>query len=327
MDDAKDSKARLTRRSFLGLGATAAVVAAGAGLAACSPTAAAESASGASGGFAAASGAASWRTPPSAPDEVAEEAQCDVLVIGLGHAGSCAARAAAEAGAVVYAFEQQEQDARSYMSGGQVGHINSELLKSQGVPEVDELVFMNDWMLRHNNRPNPGLIRKYAANSGACFDWLFGDFIDDPASVVVRQWPANDSYQQEIGGLRGFVGCAHTGDFMTQALDHCAEVVESNGGKIYYGTSGYLLTTDDAGAVTGAYGEKSDGTYVKVDGAQEASSWRAAASAGTQDMLTDLYTESLGLKPEGETLSAGMDQDGSGVALGLLGRAASSTLA
>ena len=82
MDDAKDSKARLTRRSFLGLGATAAVVAAGAGLAACSPTAAAESASGASGGSAAASGAASWRTPPSAPDEVAEEAQCDVLVIG-----------------------------------------------------------------------------------------------------------------------------------------------------------------------------------------------------------------------------------------------------
>ena len=104
MDDAKDSKARLTRRSFLGLGATAAVVAAGAGLAACSPTAAAESASGASGGSAAASGAASWRTPPSAPDDVAEEAQCDVLVIGLGHAGSCAARAAAEAGAVVYAL-------------------------------------------------------------------------------------------------------------------------------------------------------------------------------------------------------------------------------
>ena len=98
-------------------------------------------------------------------------------------------------------------------------------------------------------------------SSGACFDWLFGDFIDDPASVVVRQWPANDSDQQEIGGLRGFVGCAHTGDFMTQALDHCAEVVESNGGKIYYGTSGYLLTTDDAGAVTGAYGETSDGTY------------------------------------------------------------------
>ena len=37
---------------------------------------------------------------------------------------------------------------------------------------------------------------------------------------------------------------------------------------------------------------------------------------GNADMLTDLYTESLGLKPEGETLSAGMDQDGSGVALG-----------
>ena len=302
-----------SRRAFLGLGATAAAVAAGAGLAGCSPSAAGEGDAG--GSSADSSSAASWRVAPTEPSEVSEEIQCDVLVVGLGHAGSCAARAAAEAGAVVCAFEKQEQETHSYMSGGQVGHINSSLLKSQGVPEVDELVFMNDWMLRHNNRPNPGLIRRYAANSGACFDWLFGDFIDDPASVVIRQWPANDAYQEQIGGLRGFIGCAHTGDFMTQALDHCAEVVEQNGGTVCYGTSGYLLITDDSGAVVGAYGEKSDGTYVKVQ-ASKGVVLAGGGFGGNADMLTDLYVESLGLKPEGETLSAGMDQDGSGVALG-----------
>ncbi|WP_139651184.1 FAD-binding protein [Raoultibacter phocaeensis] len=311
-------KSGLSRRAFLGLGAAAVV--AGAGLAGCSPStpADAEAASSKGGSGSSASGsssAAAWRTAPAAPSEVAEEAECDVLVIGLGHAGSCAARAAAEGGATVCAFEKQELDARSYMSGGQVGHINSELLASQGVPEVDELVFMNDWMLRHNNRPNPGLIRRYAANSGACFDWLFGEYIDDPASVVIRQWPANDAYQEQIGGLRGFIGCAHTGDFMTAALDHCAEVVEQSGGTVYYGTSGYLLITDDAGAVTGAYGEKSDGTYVKVT-AMKGVILAGGGFGGNADMLTDLYAESLGLKAEGETLSPGMDQDGSGVALG-----------
>lgn len=317
IDGAEEKRAGLSRRAFLGLGAAAAVVA-GAGLAGCSPSSSAD-AEGASGGSGSAAGgssaSAAWRTAPAAPSEVAEEAECDVLVIGLGHAGSCAARAAAEGGATVCAFEQQEQEAHTYMSGGQVGHINSELLASQGVPEVDELVFMNDWMLRHNNRPNPGLIRKYAANSGSCFDWLFGDFIDDPASVVIRQWPADSAYQEQIGGLRGFIGCAHTGDFMTAALDHCAEVVEQSGGTVYYGTSGYLLITDDSGAVTGAYGERTDGTFVKVT-AKKGVVLAGGGFGGNADMLTDLYAESLALKPEGEALSAGMDQDGSGVALG-----------
>ena len=201
------------------------------------------------------------------------------------------------------------------MSGGQVGHINSNLLKTRGVPEVDELVFMNDWMLRHNNRPNPGLVRRYAANSGACFDWLYSDYITDPEAIEVRQWPANEAYQEEIGGLRGFIGCAHTGDFMTQALDHCAEVVRSKGGEVLYGTSGYLLATDESGAVTGAYGQSADGTFVKVN-ASKGVVLSGGGFGGNEEMLNDLYAESVNLLPEGEMLSAGMDQDGSGVALG-----------
>lgn len=303
----------ISRRAFLGLGAMTAA-AAGAGLAGCSP----QTASSASQTAVAATGtdaAAAWRTAPEAPTEVAREIDCDVLVIGLGHAGSCAARAAAEGGAVVCAFEQQAEEGHSYMSGGQVGHINSNLLKTRGVPEVDELVFMNDWMLRHNNRPNPGLVRRYAANSGACFDWLYSDFITDPEAIEVRQWPANEAYQEEIGGLRGFVGCAHTGDFMTEALDRCAEVVRESGGEVLYGTSGYLLIADDAGAVVGAYGQQEDGTFVKVN-ASKGVVLSGGGFGGNEEMLNDLYAESVNLLPEGEMLSAGMDQDGSGVALG-----------
>lgn len=307
----------LTRRSFLGLGALTAV-AAGAGLAGCSPqasTSASADDAGAAGVSAAGGSVAAWRTAPEAPAEVAREIDCDVLVIGMGHAGSAAARAAAEGGAVVCAFEQQNEEGHSYMSGGQVGHINSNLLKTRGVPEVDELVFMNDWMLRHNNRPNPGLVRRYAANSGACFDWLYSDYITDPEAIEVRQWPANEAYQEEIGGLRGFIGCAHTGDFMTQALDHCAEVVRSKGGEVLYGTSGYLLVTDESGAVTGAYGQSADGTFVKVS-ASKGVVLSGGGFGGNEEMLNDLYAESVSLLPEGEMLSAGMDQDGSGVALG-----------
>lgn len=305
----------MSRRAFLGFGAAAAV-AAGAGLAGCSPQPTlSDTGKGGSAAVSSSDEVAGWRAVPAEPSEVAREIDCDVLVVGLGHAGSCAARAAAEGGAVVCAFEQQPEEGHSYMSGGQVGHINSNLLKTRGVPEVDELVFMNDWMLRHNNRPNPGLVRRYAANSGACFDWLFGDFISDPEAIEVRQWPAHEAYQEEIGGLRGFVGCAHTGDFMNEALDHCAEIVRSSGGEVLYGTSGYLLITDEAGAVIGAYGQQDDGTFVKVNAAKGVV-LSGGGFGGNEEMLNDLYAESVNLLPEGEALSAGMDQDGSGVALG-----------
>ena len=59
-----------------------------------------------------------WRTAPAAPaaEEVVETYDCDVLVIGLGHAGCAALRAASEAGASVAAFEDQAEAARSATS-------------------------------------------------------------------------------------------------------------------------------------------------------------------------------------------------------------------
>lgn len=296
----------VSRRSFIkGAGLASAAVA----------TSAAATGTVAAVGTAVAEETSSWRVAPEAPAEVAEEANCDVLVIGLGHAGSCAARAAAEQGALVCAFEKQAADSRSYMSGGQVGHINSELLKAKGVPEVDELVFMNDWMLRHNNRCNPGLIRAYAANSGKAFDWLFGDWCTDPDAITVRQWPVSDAYQEEVGGLRGFVGCVYTGSFMAEALDACSQAVIDNGGTIYHETTGYLLITDESGAVTGAYGEREDGTFVKVN-ASKGVILCGGGFGGNPDMLNDLYAESKALIPEGEELTGGMDQNGSGIKLG-----------
>ena len=53
----------------------------------------------------------SWRTPPAPiPDsEIAREYSADVIVVGLGHAGTPAVRAAAEAGASVIAIEKMEE--------------------------------------------------------------------------------------------------------------------------------------------------------------------------------------------------------------------------
>ena len=92
---------KLSRRAFLGLGATAAVAAGAAGLAGCAPQQGAGTASaegnGGSGSAAASSVSPTnytpdFLTPPEVPTDIKEEKDCDVLVIGMGLAGTAAAK-------------------------------------------------------------------------------------------------------------------------------------------------------------------------------------------------------------------------------------------
>lgn len=132
---------KMTRRGFLGAAAAGAMTLASAGaLAACSPTVAKSDDVASDSGFR----QSSWRQAPEPVSDIAETYECDVLVIGLGHAGCTAFRAAAEAGAKVCAMQETEEDALTFRGGGQIGHINSRFLADRGVPNVDIVEFMND---------------------------------------------------------------------------------------------------------------------------------------------------------------------------------------
>ena len=68
---------------------------------------------------------------------ISHKVSADLVIIGAGHAGTCAARTAAEAGGSVIVLEQQERDRQFILGIGEIGHINSEWQKKHGVPEVD----------------------------------------------------------------------------------------------------------------------------------------------------------------------------------------------
>ena len=79
-----------------------------------------------------------WRTPPEpVPEEhIARTLTADLVILGGGQAGTCAARAAAERGASVIVLEKSARKRHRYNGGGQIGHINSIFLRSRGVPEM-----------------------------------------------------------------------------------------------------------------------------------------------------------------------------------------------
>lgn len=259
-----------------------------------------------------------WRTAPAAPaaEEVVETYDCDVLVIGLGHAGCAALRAASEAGASVAAFEDQAEDAMSFLAGGQVGHLNSQFLADRGVPQVDTIEFLNDWQVRSNNRSNPGLVRNYATHAGQCFDWMLDCLSDeDKASITIRQWPVSETYKKDHSGIKCWVGTANLGGFQSTVLQNCIDVAVANGGKVFYGTKGYLLIQDENGTVTGAYGQREDG-FVQVNAAKGVILATGDFSTNAT-MCADLLHEIVDLLPEGGSISCmGAGRDGQGIKMG-----------
>ena len=80
-----------------------------------------------------------WAIKPQtiSPDAVSETYDSDIVIIGAGHAGTCAARAAAEAGVSVIVLEQQERETQWVLGIGEIGHINSRWQKEHGIAAGD----------------------------------------------------------------------------------------------------------------------------------------------------------------------------------------------
>lgn len=106
-----------------------------------------------------------WRIPPEPVprEQIVKVHDTEVVVVGLGYAGTAAFRAAAEAGVKAIGIENQ-QEAKYQSWGRDVGHLNSEFLASRGIPKADELEYFNEWMRRACGRANPGLIMRFVKN-------------------------------------------------------------------------------------------------------------------------------------------------------------------
>ena len=261
--------------------------------------------------------ASSWRTAPDPVDagQIVATYDCDVLVIGLGHAGCCAMRAAAEAGAVVIGMQETDEDMLTFRGGGQIGHINSQFLKDRGVPEVDVVEFMNDWQVRSNNRSNPGLVMNYAKNAGVCFDWLFDELTDEQkAGMKINCLVEGGPYMKELSGIKTWVGTAFTGEYIGDALRKCIQVAVDAGGQVLYGTKGYYLLTDESGAVTGAIGEGPEG-YVQVN-ATKGVILATGGFGSNAEMCQDLLYEIKETMGDNDTISCMLDANGSGIQMG-----------
>lgn len=235
-----------------------------------------------------------WLVPPAAPNQADEELDCDVLVVGLGVAGLCAARAAVEEGAKVICVEQSE----SYnCRAAQFGNINSSFSTSANVTFTPDEVngMMNAEMQANGWRPNPRIWRYWLENSGAAFDWHVSAnpdiiFLDPnltpeesgiPGDAVPQSGmnaesadgnmymtcfnnPINPEYvySQELYPMYSDVICFRPDQIPLN--DKILAIIQESA-DVHFTTKCEQFIVDDSGAVVGAWVTDADGKVIKIN--------------------------------------------------------------
>jgi len=293
-----------------------------------------------------------WRNPPEKikEDEIEKEFSANVIVIGLGNAGTPALRAAAEAGASVIGIEQMKEE-KFWIFGRDVGHINSDFLASRGVPKVDPIEFYNEWMRRSGNRANPGLVMQFCKKSGEAFNWFTETFTKEQMdSVMVEYWPVGSKFTGEISGHKFWAGTAQfdekglfapgtvqdqeekakkegfklrfgmdarktEGIFsLSHAMVENQEIAKKHGAEIHFNMDALQLDLDNK-RVVGVIAKNGNDQYIKYR-AKKGVILATGDFGGNKQMCHDLIPDIVDMFDEGEHFRS-MGRDGKGIQMGV----------
>ena len=283
----------VSRRTFLEASGT--VLAGAAAMGAVSSTALAEEAGASTGmpvgpnGMAAgpdAAGLHSWEIAPDpiAEEQISDEEDCDVLVIGAGLAGTCATMAALEEGVKVITIDKTNGASpvgRGVHIAGFHTKVQKKLVEEGLLEEPDYSNVVRRWINWAQGRVKEPLLWEFAHKSGACFDWLYDiatangmeallwngyykgpDYTEYPVTHIFYQ---ADKYEETVNFT--FYQGAGVGDVYGNAalMPVLYDVVEQKGGAIRWSTKCERLVRGENGPVTGAIVSNEDGSYTKIN--------------------------------------------------------------
>ena len=156
------------------------------------------------------------------------------------------------------------------------------------MPKVDEVEFVNNWMMQTHGKATTALVMKFAKNSGSTVDWWLDKINPDTlAKTRIQFWPDNEyTVHQLNNGMHYYTGTLEwwenywenptsgeknnntAGQLELKDLswDNYNYVEEnfSDNATALFGTKGVQLVMDGA-KVTGVIAQDSDGNYLKIN--------------------------------------------------------------
>lgn len=259
----------------------------------------------------------SWMQETDCKENIAEIMDADIVIVGAGHAGTCAARAASEMpGLRIIVLEQQDREHQRILGIGEIGHINSKWQERFHVPKVDVDEFVNDWQIRTNNRSNYRLIRKYAEKCGECFDWFIEPLSEEEIEKIypMLQNPS-PNMPETLNGFHAYPGTAYmTVEIQNAAVKKNQARAQEQGVLFLFETKAKRLLKEGK-KITGIVAEQKDGSCIRIN-----VSGGVILAAGdysrNRQMCQDLLTEAADLL-DNDTDWLGHGWDGSGIQMGV----------
>lgn len=261
--------------------------------------------------------------PPEPVSEtfIVDAETADIVIVGAGHSGVLAARAALEADASVILLEKSKFDTLNVL-GAEIGTFNSKFARERGVPEYDPIDLILEFQKRSINRCNTSLIRQFAYNSGETFDW-FLEPLDDKYrnSIHLFMHPKPKYFEGEISGYKNFIGTMifnkrdrNLG--LPQAIKDTILQFEENGGISHFGmTAEYLEKSGDR--VTGVVVKDLGGAYHRFN-AKKGVLLAAGDFSANKEMVFDLLDEFCELSENMTKYQIRFGgRDGSGIRMGI----------
>lgn len=284
-------KNNVTRRTFLGLGGIAAASLAASAATGCSPGETTESPSSTS---ETREQAANYKADPGMiPDsDIAKTLEADIVVVGGGISGACAAATAAEKGKSVIVL-QKASTALSHGAGAAAW--NSQAQQELNV-DFDPWEAVNEWTRQGENRADLDLLKTWIYNSGPTMDWAMEltQEVEGVGPVL-----AGISLGQEYPDHHNF--CYNTvhmwvGEMQALAqwlLDYSEELGTS---EVMYNTPAVRLVREDdnGGRVVGAIGQREDGSYIRAN-ASDAVILASGDYGNNPEMRTEYLPHAEGL--------------------------------
>jgi len=185
----------------------------------------------------------------------------DVVIVGAGVAGISTAVAAREAGASVLVIEKAPAFS---VRGLCFGALDSKLQKDLGCT-YDNLEIVRELQKYSGNRANMALIKKWADESGATFDW-FEEFLKEDGrdfGYYLAMWPNPEKFDNSKEYYKQYCTSIQFTDWVG-AIEAFYNKSVALGAEYLFETPALQLAVVD-GSVKGVYAQTADGKYIKVE--------------------------------------------------------------
>lgn len=202
---------------------------------------------------------------PEIPEgDIAEVVECDVLVVGAGHAGTFAAASAVENGAKTILIEKFNHDMASGLRDTLAAVNSKQQVENEDNPDAKEVMkYLVDWSQGYCDRR---LAKTFVENSGETMDWYAGVMEQQGMKFLheVDTPKPDDNYKVlDVGHSIQYEEEYYEQLTMDKVFDYAVGL----GLDIQYETTMVKLVKSKE-RVSGLIAQRADGTYVQFNAAK-----------------------------------------------------------